>query len=266
MAHKFPYRWNLKDTEFTKDKGKVFSCFACGGGSTMGYKLAGFDVIGCNEIDERMNGAYIANHNPRFNYLCDIREFAALERYPEELYNLDILDGSPPCSTFTLSGDREKAWGKEKKFKEGQTAQVLDTLFFDFIRLAGRLRPKVVVAENVSGLMMGNAKKYVIEIYRSFEEAGYTCEHWLLDGLLMGVPQRRKRVFFVALRKDLAAPFMKQRDLFTTLPELDLKFSEEPTQYERDLAHWANNRALFMSCSFLDYEIRKGFYGREYFK
>ena len=47
---KLNYNWNLKDAIFTKDKGKVFSCFSCGGGSTMGYKLAGFDVIGCNEI------------------------------------------------------------------------------------------------------------------------------------------------------------------------------------------------------------------------
>ena len=51
MNHKFNYRWTLKDAKFTKDKGLVFSCFACGGGSTMGYKLAGYDVIGCNEID-----------------------------------------------------------------------------------------------------------------------------------------------------------------------------------------------------------------------
>ena len=53
MEHRFNYNWTLKDAIFTKDKGKVFSCFACGGGSTMGYKLAGFDVIGCNEIDIR---------------------------------------------------------------------------------------------------------------------------------------------------------------------------------------------------------------------
>ena len=52
--HKFPYEWTLKDANFTKDKGTVFSCFACGGGSTMGYKLAGFDVLGCNEIDPKM--------------------------------------------------------------------------------------------------------------------------------------------------------------------------------------------------------------------
>ncbi|MDC2109151.1 DNA cytosine methyltransferase [Bacteroides thetaiotaomicron] len=51
--HKFPYNWKLAEANFTKDKGKVFSCFACGGGSTMGYKLAGFDVIGCNEIDPK---------------------------------------------------------------------------------------------------------------------------------------------------------------------------------------------------------------------
>jgi len=53
VMHRFSYRWTLKDAVFTKDKGKVFSCFACGGGSTMGYKLAGFDVIGCNEIDHK---------------------------------------------------------------------------------------------------------------------------------------------------------------------------------------------------------------------
>jgi DNA (cytosine-5)-methyltransferase 1 len=72
--HKFPYNWRLSEANFTKDKGKVFSCFACGGGSTMGYKLAGFDVIGCNEIDPKVNRVYVANHAPRFNFLEDIRE------------------------------------------------------------------------------------------------------------------------------------------------------------------------------------------------
>jgi DNA (cytosine-5)-methyltransferase 1 len=48
---------------------------------------------------------------------------------------LDILDGSPPCSSFSMAGNREKDWGKEKKFREGQAEQVLDNLFFDFIDL-----------------------------------------------------------------------------------------------------------------------------------
>jgi len=224
--HVFPYRWTLKDAVFTKDKGKVFSCFACGGGSTMGYKLAGFDVLGCNEIDPKMIEAYKANHKPKYAYLEPIQTFKLRTDLPDELYNLDILDGSPPCSSFSMAGNREKDWGKEKVFREGQAEQVLDTLFFDFIDLAKKLQPKVVIAENVKGLLLGEAKNYVRQIYREFDLAGYYCQHWLLDASKMGVPQRRERVFFIALRKDLAVPFMKQVDLFTVAPELILEFNE----------------------------------------
>jgi DNA (cytosine-5)-methyltransferase 1 len=224
--HKFPYNWTLKDSNFTKDKGKVFSCFACGGGSTMGYKLAGFDVIGCNEIDPKMMEAYKANHNPKYAFLEPIQTFKMRKDLPKELYELDILDGSPPCSSFSMAGNREKDWGKEKKFREGQANQILDNLFFDFIDLAKELQPKVVVAENVKGLLLGNAKEYVRRIYREFDLAGYYCQHWLLDASKMGVPQRRERVFFVALRKDLAKPFMHQKDLFSVVPKLEMEFKE----------------------------------------
>lgn len=229
--HKFDYRWTLADANFTKNKGTVFSCFACGGGSTMGYKLAGFDVIGCNEIDHRMMYAYCQNHNPRFPFLEPIQEFKTKEDLPPELFNLDILDGSPPCSTFSMAGSREDAWGKMKRFREGQAKQVLDTLFFDFIDLAKRLQPKVVVAENVKGLLLGEAKQYVRRIYNSFDDAGYYCQHWLLDAQRMGVPQRRERVFFVCLRKDLIDKVPCQRDLFDAYPYLDMDFNEEPIMF-----------------------------------
>lgn len=223
---KFNYRWTLADAKFTKDKGKVFSCFACGGGSTMGYKLAGFDVIGCNEIDPRMMAIYQRNHSPKYPFLEPIQEFKLRDDLPEELYNLDILDGSPPCSSFSIAGSREEAWGKMKHFREGQAEQVLDTLFFDFIDLAKKLQPKVVVAENVKGLLIGEAKDYVRRIREAFEDAGYYCQHWLLDGQTMGLPQRRERVFFVCLRKDLAEPFLYQASLFEELPLLKLEFNE----------------------------------------
>jgi DNA (cytosine-5)-methyltransferase 1 len=227
QEHKFPYNWTLKDAVFTKDKGKVFSCFACGGGSTMGYKLAGFDVLGCNEIDPKMIEAYKTNHNPKYAYLEPIQTFKNRTDLPTELYNLDILDGSPPCSSFSMAGNRDKDWGKEKKFREGQAEQVLDTLFFDFIDLAKELQPKVVVAENVKGLLLGNAKNYVIEIYKSFDEAGYYCQHFLLDASKMGVPQRRERVFFVCLRKDLAKDFLYWQDMFTEIPKIEMEFNEK---------------------------------------
>lgn len=233
MKHRFPYNWTLKDAVFTKDKGTVFSCFACGGGSTMGYKLAGFDVLGCNEIDPKMIEAYKINHNPKYAFLESIQTFKFRNDLPNELYKLDILDGSPPCSSFSISGNRENDWGKEKVFKEGQAKQVLDTLFFDFIDLAKKLQPKVVIAENVKGLLMGEAKGYVRKIYQEFENAGYYVQHWLLDGSKMGVPQKRERIFFIALRNDLADIFLTQLDMFTVVPKLDLNFDEEKITFDK---------------------------------
>jgi DNA (cytosine-5)-methyltransferase 1 len=197
----------------------------------MGYKLAGFDVIGCNEIDPKMMEAYKANHNPKYAYLEPIQTFKLRDDLPKELYELNILDGSPPCSSFSMAGNREKDWGKEKKFREGQALQTLDTLFFDFIDLAKKLQPKVVVAENVKGLLLGDAIQYVRQIYREFDLAGYYCQHWLLDASKMGVPQKRERVFFICLRIDLAKPFLKQVNLFDILPVLDLKFKEPEINY-----------------------------------
>ena len=247
FSHRFPYRWTLKDANFTKDKGKVFSCFACGGGSTMGYKLAGFDVIGCNEIDPKMMEAYKANHNPKYAYLEPIQTFKMREDLPQELYQLDILDGSPPCSSFSMAGNREKDWGKDKVFREGQAMQVLDTLFFDFIDLAKKLQPKIVVAENVKGLLLGDAIQYVRQIYREFDLAGYYCQHWLLDASKMGVPQKRERVFFIALRKDLAKPFLKQMNLFDILPEIKLEFNEPEIPYKQIRQTEGNADAIGLS-------------------
>jgi DNA (cytosine-5)-methyltransferase 1 len=237
MNHRFPYKWNLSDGYPAKGinyhGSKVFSCFACGGGSTMGYKLAGYDVIGCNEIDPKMMAAYIENHHPKFVYLEDIRVFKLREDLPQELYELDILDGSPPCSSFSMAGNREKDWGTEKKFREGQADQVLDTLFFDFIDLAKKLQPKVVIAENVKGLMMGEAWSYMREIYKQFDEAGYYCQHFLLDASKMGVPQRRERVFFLCLRKDLAGQFLYQKDMFDVQPKIEVEFNENEISFSQ---------------------------------
>ena len=195
------WKWKLSDIDKVEKNGlKVFSCFACGGGSTMGYKLAGYDVIGNCEIDKRMNDIYIKNHNPKYNYLMDIRDFNKLEDLPPELYNLDILDGSPPCTTFSMAGQREENWGKEKKFREGQVSQTLDDLSFVFIDTVKKLQPKVVVMENVEGILLGEAWYYVQNIYKQFKDIGYNCHHFLLKGESMGVPQTRHRVFFIANR------------------------------------------------------------------
>lgn len=128
-------------------------------------------------------------------------------------------------------------------FREGQAMQVLDTLFFDFIDLAKELQPKVVIAENVKGLLLGNAKSYVIEIYKQFDKAGYHVQHFLLDASKMGVPQRRERVFFIALRKDLSDQFMERKDMFTMSPKLEMVFNERPITF-KEIFHDYTDRPL----------------------
>ena len=104
---------------------------------------------------------------------------------------------------------------------------MLDTLFFDFISLAERLKPKVVVAENVKGLMLGEAKEYMRNIIDGFDKAGYYTRYFLLNGRKMGLPQKRERVFFVCLRKDLAGKFLVPYGLFDENVEIDMRFNEE---------------------------------------
>ena len=198
------WRWYLKDIKQDKPV-KVLTTFSCGGGSTMGYKKAGFQVIGNVEIDPAINRMYVKNHHPKHNWCMDLRDFNALEDLPEELYQLDILDGSPPCSTFSTAGKREKGWGIEKKFREGQKMQTLDDLFFVFLDTVEKLKPKIVVAENVTGLIKGNAKGYVREILARFREIGYEVQLFKLNAAFMDVPQKRERVFFIANRMGYGA-------------------------------------------------------------
>ncbi len=164
----------------------------------MGYKRAGFEVIGNVELDKSANAAYVKNLNPKYNYCMDLRNFNELESLPTELYALDILDGSPPCTTFSVAGKREAHWGKSKKFREGQKLQTLDDLFFVFLETVKKLRPKIVIAENVKGLILGNAKGYVNQILHEFKKLDYDVQIFQLNAAFMDVPQVRERIFFIA--------------------------------------------------------------------
>jgi len=199
--HRFPYDWALKNgypaDGITATDYKVFGTFICGGGSTMGYKLAGLKHLGGVEIDVQMAKAYKQNHSPKYLYNEDIRLFNARQDLPKELFELDILDGSPPCSTFSTAGSREDAWGKEKMFKEGQAKQVLDDLVYVYCDTIIKLRPKVFVLENVTGIIKGNAKAYSKQIVQKMQTAGYAVQVFCLNAASMGVPQMRERVFFV---------------------------------------------------------------------
>jgi len=245
-AHKFPYKWNLADgypaQGIEKHGKKVFGTFICGGGSTMGYKLAGFDHLGGVEYDKDVAAVYNKNHKPKHLFVEDIREFNKRTDIPQELYNIDLLDGSPPCSSFSMAGNRDKDWGKKKQFREGQAFQRLDDLVFEYIETIRILQPKVALLENVKGLITGNAKVYAKNMKIAFEAAGYRVQVFLLNAASMGVPQKRERVFIVGLRSDIELD-----PLVLNFNEKPIVFGEIKGEYgkpnsEHDNSIWQNRR------------------------
>jgi len=136
-------------------------------------------------------------------------------------------------------------------------------LFFDFIELAEKLQPKIVIAENVKGILMGEAKEYVRKILADFDKAGYVVKEFCLNANRMGIPQKRERVFFIAVRKDLASKLPQNISvLFDDFPLLDLVFFEdlitfdkvyEPNNKERMLTEFSTelwNKREFGDSSF----------------
>jgi DNA (cytosine-5)-methyltransferase 1 len=204
----------------------VVSTFAGCGGSSTGYRMAGFRVLLASEFVEAARDTYAANMRPgTILDGRDIRDVTAediLARIGMKPGELDVLDGSPPCASFSTAGKREKAWGKVKKYSD--TEQRADDLFFEFARLVKGIQPKVFVAENVSGLVKGTAKGYFLEILAALKACGYKVSARLLDAQWLGVPQARQRLIFVGVRDDLGiepahpSPFPYRYSIRDALP------------------------------------------------
>jgi len=185
---------------------RVVSTFSGCGGSCLGYRMAGFKVIWANEFVPAAQDSYRANMEPD----CildprDIREVTAKEILAATGLikgELDLFDGSPPCQAFSTAGKREKGWGKAKTYEHG-AKQCNERLFDEYIRLLRDLKPKVFVAENVSGLVKGTAKGMFLEILAALKASGYRVICRVLDAQWLGVPQMRQRTIFIGVRKDL---------------------------------------------------------------
>lgn len=184
------------------------STFSGTGGSSLGYRMAGYRVLYANEFVEAARESYRSNAAD-YTYLDDrdIRAVTAediLEKCGLGVGELDLFDGSPPCSDFSTAGKRSKGWGKEKAYSDDKVQRV-DDLFFEYARLVGGIQPKVFVAENVSGLIKGTAKGYFLEILAALKACGpgYRVSARLLDAQWLGVPQARQRLIFVGVRSDL---------------------------------------------------------------
>ncbi|GAB2549721.1 DNA cytosine methyltransferase [Spirosoma aerophilum] len=183
---------------------KVISTFSGLGGSSQGYKQAGLKVVASVEFLDYQAENYRLNHPGTKLYHANIRELDPLTILNDHALKpgeLDILDGSPPCSSFSTNGIVSEGWGKEKAY--GNKVQRTDDLFYEFIRFLTVMQPKVFVAENVSGLIKGKSIGHFNNFLRAFKAAGYNTKAKLLNSANYGVPQARERIIFQGVRADL---------------------------------------------------------------
>ena len=203
---KFPYRVpSMAEIAAVPDNGlRVVSTFSGCGGSCLGYRMAGYRVLWASEFIPAAAEVYRANHPTTPLDTRDIRKVQPAEILAAtglKVGEVDVVEGSPPCASFSTAGKREKHWGKAKPYSD--TVQRVDDLFFEYIRLIEGLQPKVFVAENVSGLVKGVAKGYFLEILARLKACGYRVGVKVLDAQWLGVPQARQRTIFIGVREDL---------------------------------------------------------------
>ena len=180
------------------------STFSGCGGSSLGYKMAGMKVAWASEFVPAAQETYIQNHPDTLLDKRDIRQVTAsdiLDAIGLKPMLLDVFDGSPPCASFSTSGIGSRGWGVEKNYSG--LVQRTDDLFDEYIRLVDGIRPKVFVAENVSGLIKGASKGYFVQIMTRLKALGYSVRCKILCAEWLGVPQARHRAIFIGVRNDL---------------------------------------------------------------
>lgn len=195
-----------KNNQITNSQNmNIASFFAGAGGLDLGFEQAGFNVIWANEYDKEIWKTYEANHP---NTVLDKRSITKI--HADEVPDCDGIIGGPPCQSWSEAGALRGI-----KDKRGQ-------LFFDFIRILEAKQPKFFLAENVSGMLSSRHSEALKNIKEMFRNAGigYQLSFKLLNASDYNVPQDRKRVFFIGIRKDLGFDFKFPT---ITYPKINLK-------------------------------------------
>ena len=169
---------------------KIISLFSGAGGLDLGFRNAGFDVVWANEFDKTIWETYEKNHRKT---ILDKRSITKIES--KEIPNCDGIIGGPPCQSWSEAGSLGGIEDKRGK------------LFFDLIRVISDKQPKFFLAENVSGMLHKRNQNALRHIKELFRNCGYKLSVHLLNASNYGVPQDRKRVFFIGYREDLAKVF-----------------------------------------------------------
>ena len=175
---------------------KIVSLFSGAGGLDKGFESAGFKTIWANEYDKDIWETFEKNFPDTVLDKRSIRDVPS-----SDIPDCDGIIGGPPCQSWSEAGAL-----KGIKDKRGQ-------LFYEFIRILRDKQPKFFLAENVSGMLAYRHSEALENIKKLFIDSGYNLSFKLLNASNYGVPQDRKRVFFIGIRKDLNFSFQFPKPL-----------------------------------------------------
>ncbi len=218
---------------------KVISLFSGCGGLDLGFEKAGFEIPIANEYDPTIWATYKVNHPNTKLIEGDIRTIN------EELFSIDAdgVIGGPPCQSWSEAGSQRGINDARGK------------LFFDYIRILKRIKPKFFLAENVPGMLAARHSEAVSNIMRMFDESGYDVSLTMVNAKDYGVAEERKRVFYIGFRKELKMNFVfpegstKDDWKKLTLRDViwDLQYTAVPAlEYNRHNPKAINNNEYFI--------------------
>ena len=217
-----------KTSKFT-----VIDLFSGAGGLSRGFMDAGFDVVCGVEWDSDALKTFEKNHGNACGLKLDLFNLENIDVLVKKVKSLnksiDVLVGGPPCQGFSLAGKRD----------EGDQRNILYTAM---VKTAEKLRPRAVVLENVPGMLTLYEGKAKERIFKDFEDLGYNMNVKVLYAPDYGVPQIRKRAFFVGLLKSnkkfeypepilSSSNYVTCEDAIGDLPELEGEYGEEIQKY-----------------------------------
>jgi len=168
------------------DKPKLIDCFCGAGGLSLGFDLAGFEIVYAFDSSEACVKTYNHNIGPHA-YVADVSQVSKAvveEHIGYGASNIDVLVGGPPCQGFSIQ-------------RRGADNDQRNDLLMEFVRLVLEIKPKFFLIENVSGLISARGKPYYQELIKKCEESGYITTTKKLNAAEFGVPQFRRRVFVV---------------------------------------------------------------------
>ena len=183
------------------------STFSGCGGTCLGFRMAGFKTAWANDSDASAQQSYRANFPTTYldtRNICDIQPHDILAATGLKVGELDVFEGSPPCTAFSTAGRGATEWGRERKHRREHSGATdtkveVEELSFEFVRLLGGLMPRAFVVENVPAMAQGHNKAYLHETRRQMEALSYRLETAILNAYAFGVPQNRRRLFIVGV-------------------------------------------------------------------